>query len=400
MSTTQEANSLTPREEIGARIGGLKRLMAASGVDFCVILQQVDLFYLTGSTQKATLVVPQEGDPLYFVQRSIERAAVESPLSVIPVKGDNAVWETLKEKGVLRGRGGMEFDVVPVSVFQRFVKGAGFSDFTDISGIIRELRIVKSPFELEQIRRSGAICEAVLSEAPHVITEGAREIDIDAALCAAGRRQGHQGYLRMRGLNQEMMNLYVTSGYSSTAASAYDVPVSGTGVSPAIAQGSCLKTVERHVPGMVDYGGGYNGYITDEPRCFGLGDLDETFRAPYEVAREIIEETQAFGKEGVDCTEIFARAARKVKRANLEDHFMGFGAGQVSFIGHGLGLEINELPVITARHGRVLTEGMVFAFEPKFIFPGKGAIGIEVDFIVRKERLERVTSLPVDLVRL
>ena len=77
---------------------------------------------------------------------------------------------------------------------------------------------------------------------------------------------------------------------------------------------------------------------------------------------------------------------------------MGYGEGQVSFIGHGLGLEINELPVITARHGRILKEGMVFAFEPKFVIPGKGAIGLEVDLIVRPQGLERVTADSLDIV--
>jgi Xaa-Pro aminopeptidase len=77
---------------------------------------------------------------------------------------------------------------------------------------------------------------------------------------------------------------------------------------------------------------------------------------------------------------------------------MGFGPGKVSFVGHGLGLEINELPVITPRHHIILQEGMVFAFEPKFIFPGEGAVGIEVDYIVRKNELERVTRTPIDLV--
>jgi len=130
------------------------------------------------------------------------------------------------------------------------------------------------------------------------------------------------------------------------------------------------------------------------------GAADETFRKPYEVARDIIEDTEVFGKEGIDTTEIFARAYDKVRKAGLEAHFMGFGADQVSFVGHGLGLEINEPPVITSRHSTVLREGMVFAYEPKFVFPGKGAIGIEVDFITRKEKLERVSKTSVDLVQL
>ena len=137
-------------------------------------MQHVDLFYFTGSIQKATLVITPERDPLYFVQRSVERARVETPLPVIEVKTDKQIGSVLKEKGILKGRGGMELDVVPVAVFQRFASIPGFDNFTDISGFIKALRIVKSPFEIEQVRKSGAICDAVLAGAPHVIREGAR----------------------------------------------------------------------------------------------------------------------------------------------------------------------------------------------------------------------------------
>jgi Xaa-Pro aminopeptidase len=185
---------------------------------------------------------------------------------------------------------------------------------------------------------------------------------------------------------------------SGTIPSSGDVPIAGAGVTHAIAQGPSLNKVVRGVPVVIDYGGGYNGYITDETRPFVVGELKERFRKPYEVAKEIVEDATLYGKEGVDGTELFIRAEEKAKKAGLEEYFMGFGPGKVSFVGHGLGLEINELPVITPRHHIILQEGMVFAFEPKFIFPGEGAVGIEVDFIVRKNELERVTSTPIDLV--
>ena len=104
-----------------------------------------------------------------------------------------------------------------------------------------------------------------------------------------------------------------------------------------------------------------------------------------------------FAREGIDATEIFAKALDRAKEAELEKYFMGHGEGQVSFVGHGLGLEINELPVITPRHKTILKEGMVFAFEPKFIIPNEGAVGIEVDFIVRKDGLQRVTDSSLDI---
>lgn len=400
MLTQFGSGELTPQEEILQRISNLKGQMASSGIDFCVILEKVDLFYFTGTAQKSVLVVPLEEEPFFFVQRSIDRAKAESPLQVISITSDKEIGKFLKDKAIFKGKGGMELDVVPVNLFERFKGITGLNDFTDISGIIKGLRSVKSPFELEQITKSGAICDRVHTKAREIIREGLREIDIEAELNGEGRKAGHQGSVRIRGFNQEMGNLYVVAGYTGAVPSAGDVPVCGVGVTPAMSGGSSTQVVEKGVPILVDYGAAYNGYITDETRAYVVGELDDAFRKPYEIACEIVEETQAFAREGTDCTEIFQRAHNRVKQANLQDYFMGYGATQVAFAGHGVGLEINELPVITAQYHMILKQGMVFAFEPKFIFPGSGAIGVEVDFIVRKDRLERVTKGPIDLVRL
>ncbi len=394
------ASDYTPKEELLRRINGLKEKMSEAGITFTVIMQNADLFYFSGTIQKGVMVIPLDGDPLLFVERSMERARAETPLEITSIRGDKEMASILQQKGVLKGTGAMEMDVVPVSVYERFKRLVSHNSFVDAAPLIRELRIIKSPFELEQIKRSGSIIARIFEKAKQVIAEGMREIDIDAELVAEGRRYGHQGFLRMRGFNQEMMNLYVTAGLSSGVPSNADVPISGLGLTASIAQGSSLKRVEQGVPVIVDYGGGYNGYVTDETRVYVIGRMKELFKKGYEAAREIVEDTTAFGREGVECTEIFARANRIVKKARLEDHFMGSGEGQVSFIGHGLGLEINELPVITPRHRRTLQEGMVFAFEPKFIFPGEGSVGIEVDFIVRKHALERVVDFPIDVVTL
>jgi Xaa-Pro aminopeptidase len=392
------ASDYTPKEELLRRINSLKEKMAEAGISFSVIMQNADLFYFSGTIQKGVMVIPLDDDPFLFVERSLERVNAETPLAITPIKRDKDIGAILLQKGILKGKGGMELDVVPVSVFERFKTIVDFEKFVDVTPIIRELRIIKSPFELEQIKRSGRIIARIFEKAKHVVREGMREIDIDAELVAEGRRYGHQGFLRMRGFNQEMMNLYVTAGATSGIPSNADVPISGLGLTAAIAQGSSLKPVERGVPVLVDYGGGYNGYVTDETRVYVVGEMREPFKKAYEVAKDIVEDTTSFGREGIDCTEIFNRAVQLVKGAHLENHFMGFGEGQVSFIGHGLGLEINELPVITSRHSRVLKEGMVFAFEPKFIFPGEGSVGIEVDFITRKQGLERIVDFPIDVV--
>jgi Xaa-Pro dipeptidase len=400
MLTSLNTCDLTPKEEIENRLDQLRLKLADSGISYAIIVQNVDLFYFTGTLQKGVLVVSPKEAPLFFVEKSLVRARLETPLDIVPIRKDKEVAEILAKKGVLQGTGGMELDVVPVTVYERWKSMLGCSGFSDISPQVRDVRLIKSPFEIEQIKRSGEITSKVFTKAREVVKEGAREIDIAATLEAEGRRHGHQGFLRMRGLNQEMMNIYVTHGHSATYTSAADVPISGVGVTHAIAQGPSINTVRRGVPLLVDYGGGYNGYITDETRAFTVGALADKFQKAYDVAREIIEDMPAHGREGVDSTELFNRAFEKTKKAGLEDHFMGHGEGQVGFIGHGLGLEINELPVITPRHHMILKEGMVFAVEPKFIFPNEGAVGIEVDFIVRKDGLERVTDTTIDIVRI
>lgn len=400
MLKSLNVGELTPKEEIRARINKLKAKMEEQGIALAIILQNVDLFYFTGTLQKGVLAVSVDKGPVFFVEKSLQRAAAETPLEITPIKRDKDIKDILSGLGMLKGRCGMELDVLPVLVFERWKGILGYDNIVDVWPPIRDLRLIKSPFEIRQIKRSGEIVSQVFIKAKEVIREGMREVDIAALLESEGRIHGHQGFLRMRGLNQEMMNVYVSHGFSGTVVSGADVPISGAGVTHAIPQGPSVNKVQRGIPLLVDYGGGYNGYITDETRTFTLGELKDIYLKGHEVAREIIEETMYFAKEGIVGTEVFTKAFLRTKREGLDEYFMGYGEGKVSFIGHGLGLEINELPVITPRHEIVLQEGMVFAFEPKFIIPGEGSVGIEVDFIVRKDGLERVTDSPINIVYL
>lgn len=390
--------SLTPKQEITRRIESFQERLSAIGVDYAIVLQNVDLFYFTGTLQKGVLVVPSAGAPFFFVEKSLFRAGKESPLEIIPIKKDKDISGILKDKAVLKGTCGMELDVLPVALFERWKGIADAHDVTDISPLIKDVRLIKSSFEIEQIIKSGAIITHVFSKAKDMIREGMRELDIDATLFAEGRKMGHQGYLRMRGFNQEMMCGYVTHGYAATIASGADVPISGVGLTHATSQGASINVVQKGVPVIIDYGGGYNGYITDETRVYVAGPLKDIYRRGYDTARAIIEDIMGFAREGIDAVELYTKAYKHVKHAGLENYFMGSGEGQVGFLGHGLGLEINELPVFTPRHNMFLREGMVFAIEPKFIIPNEGAVGIEVDFIVRKNGLQRVTDSSLDIV--
>ncbi len=391
-------NGPVPSEEIRSRQIKLQEKMAASGVDVACIVQNVDVFYFTGTIQKGYLFVPVEGEPLFFVQKDYERAFRETPLQCIRVDSLRDIKDLAEEKRLKGRRLGLELDVLPVSLFSR-IKGL-FSDWevSDISSEIKEGRSVKSAFEVEQIRMSGRIIDEVFSQAQHHIREGMTELAVDGVLTSIGRSHGHQGFLRMRGLNQEMMNIHVLSGESGSARSFCDTPLSGFGTTPAIAQGSSVRRIERDRPVVIDYGGGYNGYVTDETRTFVVGRLKEPFPKAYQVAREIIGEVESSVRPGDLPVRIYERAREMAVRAGLADHFMGHGEGQVAFLGHGLGLEINEWPVLGRGYRKPLEIGNVFAVEPKFVFPGEGAVGLELDYVVKEKGLERITNFPKEVV--
>lgn len=394
----QPVNNTTPPEEIRSRISRLQRKMSEKGMDLVLLLQNVDLFYFSGTIQKGYLFVPAEGKALLFVQKDYGRAVHETPLTCVRLDSLKDLPALVQEHRIKGHRAGMELDVIPVSLFNRIK--AIFKDWeiVDVSSEIKEIRSIKSDYEIEQLRMSGRIIDEVFSQAKNHIREGMTELALDGILTSIGRAHGHQGFLRMRGINQEMMNIHVLSGESASVTSFCDTPLSGFGLTPAIAQGSSTRRISKDQPVVIDYGGGYNGYVTDETRTFVIGKLKDPLEKAYQVALEMIEEVESSVKPGDSPAHLYERCLKIADLAGFAEHFMGHGEGQVGFVGHGLGLEINEWPIIGRGYRKPLQVGNVFAFEPKFAFPGEGAVGIELDYVVRENGLERVTRFPKKLV--
>jgi Xaa-Pro aminopeptidase len=99
---------------------------------------------------------------------------------------------------------------------------------------------------------------------------------------------------------------------------------------------------------------------------------------------------ESFGVPGAEIGEMYRRAVAIAEKTGLKDYFMGH-KHKVAFIGHGVGIELNEQPVIMERNKQQLEEGMTLAIEPKFVIPGVGAVGIENTYVVRPNGLENLT---------
>ncbi len=383
---------LTPPEEIQKRIERLQTYLRSEKVESCLILQNVDLFYFSGTIQRSYLFIPCEGDPLFMVQKDFDRARKESPLkNIIPIERPKAISSILKKEGGLK-RIGLECDVLPVSQLRQLEKMFPHSEFVDISKAVKLVRMIKSPYEIDHLRRSSKILDEVFGYAREVLKPGMTEIEAESHLIELGRLRGHQGLTRMRAWNQDMVNACVLSGNSGSVLTHLDVSVIGPGISPAFPQGSSFNPIGRDVPIQIDFSIAYNGYITDGARTYVIGHLPRKLEEAYGAALEIRDEMEKTAKPGVPCSQLYHLSSQIVKRRGLEDHFIGTRKNQAPFVGHGVGLEIDELPLLAKGFPQPLEVGMVFAFEPKFIFPEVGAVALEDDYVVAENGVEKLTD--------
>ena len=386
---------ITPKEELEYRIGKLQAYMADAEIDAVIVVQNADLFYFTGTTQSGALYVPAAGEPIYMVRKEFFRARMESGLKeVVPFASMKAI------PGILAGFGygqpsriGMELDVVPVNFFDRYRTVFPSAEYVDASPLIRRVRMIKSHYEIHLLQDAANQVDKVYRRAREVIREGMTDLELAAELEFAARKEGHQGLVRMRAFNAELFYAHVFSG-TDTAVPAYvDTPLGGLGLNPSFGQGAGLKRIEKGEPIIVDFAGCVDGYLVDQTRVFALGGLSDRMKRAYDDMLRVQERMTEVAVPGTPWGEVYDVCLALAVELGYADSFMGAKGAQVSFIGHGIGIEVDEYPFIAKGFKEMVLEpGMVFAFEPKVVFPGEGAIGIEDTFYISHyEGLKQLT---------
>jgi Xaa-Pro dipeptidase len=391
---------VVPAGEIQQRLSRFRDAIAGAGLDAALVLESTDLAYLTGTNQQAHLVVPAQGAPMLLVRRTLERARVESPLERIePLASMRELADALADAGVSAGsRIGLELDVLPAGLYLGYARRLDGHELADCSALLREVRAIKSEWELEQMRQAGDQVRAAAAAVPRLLAAGIAESKVQLEVEKVLREAGHQGQLRFRGFNQEMHYGQVLGGPSGAVPGYSDSPLCGPGPNPVLGKGPDGHVLQAGDPVIVDLVGGHEGYLADQTRTFALAPLDADLRAAYDVARDILRATEQVLRPGAVPSELFQLAEQQAAEAGLGDHFMGHGPDRVRFLGHGVGLEIDELPVLAPGFDEPLVAGHVVAVEPKFVFPGRGAVGIENMYAVTADGCETLTTADEELI--
>ncbi|HTU01581.1 MAG TPA: Xaa-Pro peptidase family protein, partial [Candidatus Sulfotelmatobacter sp.] len=394
------AMRLTPRSELAARLVRLHaRLAAENELDAVILMHPATLFYFAGTVQDAWMVIPRGGAPLLLVRKQIERAREESALDTI------VPFATAREvPGLLRSHGlgglsriGLEFDLLSVERYVQIGRLLPTTQFADAARLVREVRMVKSPFEVDCIRRAAVIQDRMARRVTEVLRPGMSELELTAEVEAEARRHGHQGMIRTRRIEMDGLYGHLLTGPPGAAPAWPDTPTGGLGLSPAVNHGLCGRAIQPHEPVLLDYAGACDGYVSDQTRLFAIGGLPQPLVDAYAACRAVHEVVVAKLRPGVLAEEVYKTARAAAERLGYGGRFMNAGPAQVTYVGHGVGIELDEIPVLG--HGRQtrLEPGMTLAVEPKIVCPSLGIVGLEDTVLVTDGDPEFLTFTPRDI---
>jgi len=382
--------------ELSHRWKAIQKEMTRKGADGCLLADNVNLFYVADRVYSGYFYLPKEGNPLFFVKRPI---GLEGE-NVFYIRKPEQIAEILLQQDIALPQALMlELDEMPYNDIVRLQSIFRPTETLNGTTAVRSVRAIKSEYEIGQMRHSARLHAACYAKVPKLYKPGMTDIDFSIEIERLFRRQGALGHFRVFGQSMELFMGSVIAGDNADNPSPYDFAMGGGGLHnllPVSTNGSIM------MPGttvMVDMGGTFTAYMSDMTRVFSIGRVSPLAYKAHQVALEIQSDIEAVAKPGVATCDLYNRAMELVKKHELLPYFMGHSQ-QAGFIGHGIGIQINESPVLAPRSKDALKEGHIFALEPKFVIPGVGAVGIENSFVVHKTGIEKLTILNEEIVEL
>ena len=374
----------------------IQQAMRQEEADGCLLTMNMNLYYVSGQVFNGYFYLPAEGRPYWFVKR----LTIPETNQVHVIRKPEQIPDFFRDLNLAMPRKLLlEADELSYNEYIRLQHVFRAEATGNASALIRHIRMIKTPWEIEQMRISARKHEAVYREIPACYRPGMRDIELQIEIEKRMRVHGSLGYFRAFGSNMDIFMGSLLAGENAGEPSPFDFALGGTGMHASGPLGANGTLLREGTTVMADISGNYTAYQTDMTRVFSIGKLPDRAYRVHRVALEIQARMERAAKPGVPCAELYRDALAMAGQEGLEDCFMGTRF-QAKFVGHGVGLEINELPVLTTRSKDILQPGMTFAFEPKFVLAGIGAVGIENTFLVTDSGVEKMTLLDENIIEL
>ncbi len=371
-----------PKNEIYARVAVLQKELNNNGFDGALFTGRMNMYYLTGTIANALLYVGTEGEPKFFVSKSFARANIESPLkNIYPMK---SIKDVAAEIGDCAGKKiGFEFMRATLQVASRIKKQIK-AEFLPVDSIMTYIRSKKSDYEIELLRKAGKSQQELHENSiPLLIKEGKTEKQLAGDILKEMLYGDFDGLCRMNAFEQEIPTPTVVAGKGGNNLSVFDgTPGGGWGICPASPFfGSPFITIEKNSPVMADILYGYQGYKTDKSSTYVIGKLPDYMTKAHKFCIDMRDYAAERLVPGAIPSVIYESVLRKVEKEGYGKNFMGIGESQVHFLGHGIGLSVDEHPVLAKRFDKPFENSMIMAVEPKIVFDD-GIVGLESTYLV------------------
>lgn len=385
------------RPELDKRFEAIHDILKKSGKDAILIGSNANIYYTTLRFFRGFVYLAVEKDPVWFV---IRPDSIDEEKDVVMIRKPEQIPGWLEEHGYgLPKSLELEFGELTYSEILRLQNAFAGVETTDGSGTMRKARMVKTDWEIDRMREDGIHQTEAYRRFTKAYRNDMTDVEFQIELERILRLEGCLGYSRTSGNLMEINLGSVISGDNADVPTPYEFAMGGAGVDAALPGGADGTTMKNGTTVMVDMNGAFNGYQTDLTRVWKIGEVEELAMKAHDCSRRILRVLEKETLPGVACSEVYNRAMEIVKEEGLEKYFMGHKQ-QVAFIGHGVGIQLNEAPVLTPRSKDILAERMTIAIEPKFVIPHVGAVGVENTYVVRKEGLENLTSMPEEMIDL
>ena len=385
-----------PTFEIENRIRNLQKGLIKLKIDAILIIQRVDLLYFAGTAQNGFLYVPAQSDPILLIKRFAPRAREESPIKhIIEIASPKETPGRIVDMyGRLPDTLAFELDVIPVTHFEFYRKLFPAKKYVDGSPLIHQIRSIKSPWEMAQMEKTATLSARTFEYMATHLREGITEMEFAAMFETFARKIGHGGKLRVRDYQSEVYPWHVLSGPNGGKMGLLDSPFSGEGTSVAFPTGAGFRKICPNEPILVDLGFVFNGYHMDETRMFAISSMPRKALDASRAAMEIHDKMLETVRPGVPVKTLFDTSVATAKTLGYADTYLGPPGYKVSFVGHGIGLDLVEQPIISNKNETLLQPGMTFAIEPKITFINAFGAGIESVFAVTETGYRMITKVP------
>ena len=378
--------------EIALRTQRIAQQLKSLGIDAILVSENANLYYTSGRVFCGYTYITALGDVTYFVRRPVGLTGD----NVRYIRKPEQIAELLPE---MPQSIALELDLAPFSTVERLRKVFGDAQVANGSDILRRCRAVKTPYEIARLTESGVHHAMAYSRIPRIYHGGMTDVELQVEIERVLRNEGCLGQFRIAGGSMELFMGNLLTGENADAPSPYDFAMGGAGLDLSLPVGCNGSAINPGQTVMVDMCGNFTGYMTDMTRVYYVGRLDPTAAKAHQLSIDIHHRLAQEFHAGCEAKRMWEVAMEMVAEAGMEDYFMGH-TQKAGFLGHGVGIEVNELPVLAPRSRDVLEEGNVIAIEPKFVIPHVGAVGIENTYVVRRDHLDCITNAPEPLTEL